>query len=284
MLNFDKNQTLPLSPFTFLSPKQKSPFTSPNTAAPFAQLRGLQNGNGCQCNGLGDYYEHYQTPALAGIGDYYEHYQTPGLSGITDSMSTIAAFDPEPISSSALQVAATAGKVISQIESFFGIGAGRREADQIVPIQNDLHYNVIKPVYDILELSDKSGVSCQTLATLYQSAYAAWSKWIEFLHNTQWSDGRAAVQAENTLAPYWNTILGGPGAPGGLEQIFNSRQCGVWRPPVVPGAAATITVQPGAGAGYPIEFGDFGAMLQQYAPYILAGLGFMFLSRASKKW
>src|SRR5262249_23932850 len=103
-------------------------------------------------------------------------------------------------------------------------------------------------------------------------------------HNTTWSDGRAAVQAENTLAPYWSTILGAPGAPGGLEQIFNSKLCGVWKPPVVPGASATITVQPGVTyGGYSIG-GDFGVMLQQYAPYLLAGLGFLFLTRASKRW
>jgi len=289
MLNFDRNATLPITPFTFLTPRPLSPFLARNTAAPFAQLRG--NGNGCKCSGMGDY-ETSSGYNAAGLGDYdapsgYSPAGLAGLGDITDTMSTIASFDPEPISSSALQVAATATRVINQIESFFGIGAGRREADQIVPIQNDMHYNIIKPVYDVLELPDKSAVSCQTLATLYQSAYAAWQKWIDFLHNTNWSDGRAAVQAEATLAPYWSTILGAPGAPGGLEQIFNSKQCGVWKPPVVPGAQATITVQPGATTyGYP-GFnlgGDFGAMLQQYAPYLLAGLGFLLLTRSSKRW
>lgn len=217
-----------------------------NTAAPFSMLRGL--------HGLG--------------------------LNISDSLESIAAFDPEPISSTALQVGATASKVITQIESFLGIGAGRREADQIVPIQNQMHMEIIKPVYDVLEMPDKSGVSCTTLASLYQSAYAAWTKWIDFLHNTQWSDGRAAVQAENTLAPYWNTILGSPNSPGGLEQIFNAKQCGVWRPPTIPGAQATITVSPVSVVSS--GFANVAESLRQNLPLVLGVVALAMFSRSSK--
>lgn len=95
--------------------------------------------------------------------------------------------------------------VIQKIENFLHIGTGHMEADRITPIQNDVFLNVVKPITDNVNLYG-STLSYQTLSAMWNAIEAVKAKWLTFLHSTNWSDGRAAAQAEETLAPYFSDI------------------------------------------------------------------------------
>lgn len=94
------------------------------------------------------------------------------------------------------------------ILQIFGIGAGAREADAIVPLQNQLVDTVIAPVSDFLTQvnNGQHTPTCSELKTWQSQIAQAKTKWNDFLHKTEWKDGRAATQAEATLAPYWTNI------------------------------------------------------------------------------
>jgi hypothetical protein len=126
-----------------------------------------------------------------GLGDGGDYSQ--GLSGPAGSMAN---FDPEPISSAALNI-------IDAITGFFGLGAGRKEADKIVPIQNQVVSGVIAPIAAAVNDPNANTLSYQSLQKMWDAITATEAKWLAFLHNTDWSDGRAAGQAETTLQPYF---------------------------------------------------------------------------------
>jgi hypothetical protein len=126
-----------------------------------------------------------------GLGDGGDYSQ--GLNGPAGSM---ASFDPEPISSAALNI-------IDAITGFFGLGAGRKEADAIVPIQNQVVNDVIAPIAAAVNDPDAHSLSYQSLQKMWDAITATEAKWLAFLHNTDWKDGRAAGQAETTLQPYF---------------------------------------------------------------------------------
>lgn len=97
-----------------------------------------------------------------------------------------------------------------------GIGAGRKEADIIVPIQNKIVNDTIAPVYafDDAILNHDQPVDCNEARTLLAQVTAVEQQWLNYLHLTKWADGRAATQAEATLQPYFanckrdlNTII-----------------------------------------------------------------------------
>jgi hypothetical protein len=97
-----------------------------------------------------------------------------------------------------------------------GIGAGRQEADIIVPIQNKVVSDIIAPIYafDDAVLNKNQPVDCNEARTYLASVTSAEQQWLNYLHLTKWQDGRAATQAEATLQPYFaqckrdlNTII-----------------------------------------------------------------------------
>lgn len=97
-----------------------------------------------------------------------------------------------------------------------GIGAGRREADIIVPIQNKVVSDIIAPIYafDDAVLNKNQPVDCNEARMFLASVTSAEQQWLNYLHLTKWQDGRAATQAEATLQPYFaqckrdlNTII-----------------------------------------------------------------------------
>jgi hypothetical protein len=99
-------------------------------------------------------------------------------------------FDP-------ISAGVTAGALVGKIEQFLGIGAGRREADQIVPFQNEVFETVLRP---IIEAKDSGqALSYAQLKAMVDALDTTERAWLRFLHETDWSDGRAAVQAEDTL-------------------------------------------------------------------------------------
>lgn len=120
-----------------------------------------------------------------------------GLGGMGITTGEVAVVDPEPYSKAALTIIAT-------ITNFFGFGSGRKEADQIVPIQNQVFGNVIQPIFDITHGVQGPSLSTQTLTAMLDAILAVKAKWLTFLHDTDWSDGRAATQAEAGLAPYFD--------------------------------------------------------------------------------
>lgn len=154
-----------------LQDRSKTQYLAVNTGAPFAQMRAYNS-------------------ARAGMDGY-------GLRGLGLDVSNLISeanqFNPEPISRSALQT-------IQSIEQFFRIGVGRQEADRIVPIQNQIHYDVLKPIAEAVNAPYKDALSQSQLMEMLNALLTTKDYWLNFLHNTQWSDGRAAVQAEQTLA------------------------------------------------------------------------------------
>jgi hypothetical protein len=97
-----------------------------------------------------------------------------------------------------------------------GIGAGRQEADIIVPIQNKVVNDIIAPIYsfDDAVLNKNQPVDCNEARAYLASVTSAEQQWLNYLHLTKWQDGRAATQAEATLQPYFaqckrdlNTII-----------------------------------------------------------------------------
>jgi hypothetical protein len=169
-------------------------------------------------------------------------------------------FNPEPISHAAINFMDT-------VTRFFGIGTGRMEADRIVPIQNQVVDSVIAPIAEAVNADYRTFLSVSQLQAMYDALLNARDAWLSFLHNTEWSDGRAAQQAEATLQPYWDdqerkilalmenapatNYQGGPG-----ETV-----------PVIAGVPL-LGLPP---VRLPTGGGSFGTLLQQYAPYLLLG-------------
>ncbi len=121
-----------------------------------------------------------------------------GLNGMGfDALASAAEMDPEPISGAAISI-------IDTITKFFGIGAGRKEADQIVPMQLRITNEVIAPIVSAIKGPGASSLSTQQLQGMWNTLEATKAAWLTFLHSTQWSDGRAAAQAEAGMAPYFS--------------------------------------------------------------------------------
>lgn len=119
-----------------------------------------------------------------------------GLGLDMDTQSLIQAanqFNPEPISHAAIEI-------MGKIEQFFGIGRGRKEANQIVPMQNEIHHRVLAPIAEAVNAEYASQLNRSQLNQMLDALLTTKQNWLDFLHNTQWTDGRAATQAENTLA------------------------------------------------------------------------------------
>lgn len=93
----------------------------------------------------------------------------------------------------------------ADLEAALGIGAGRREADVIVPVQEKIVSEFIAPVSDYLTQINNHQITptCVDLQVWQQSITNVQANWLAYLHNTEWMDGRAAQQAEATLAPYF---------------------------------------------------------------------------------
>lgn len=116
-------------------------------------------------------------------------------------------FDPATIA--AVQEAFVHAKDLwNDLRNIFGIGAGAKEADAITPLQNQIVSTFIAPISDWLTGVHNGTIkpSCGEITTWKSQFTTVKQKWIDFLHKTQWMDGRAAQQAEATLAPYFSNI------------------------------------------------------------------------------
>lgn len=140
--------------------------------------------------------------------------QTNGLGGLGQ-------IDPATIL--ALQQAFVHAQDLWQdIQKIFGIGAGRMEADVVVPVQNQITEQILAPVGAYLE-GVRGGTivaTCAECTTWRTQLVAAETKWLSYLHTTQWQDGRAAQQAEATLKPIFDS------QKAELQQCITAK-CGV---------------------------------------------------------
>lgn len=266
MLPIDKNKTIHWAPNAYLAS---------NTAAPFAQLRGCCDNCGNGLSGAYPQYAGYYGPPISGLSglsqdwtsgdEFASSLPTGGGSGDYGAGSLVqaaAAFDPEPISRAALTI-------VSKVESFFSFGSGRREADQIVPYQNEIHYNVLAPIAEAVNVPYKAQLSQSQLTTMLNALLQTKASWLSFLHNTNWSDGRAATQAEATLAFLFSDqerkireLLATAPMFGGAPQAPGVK------PVYIPGS--NVPQYPSTYSGT-VGGGSFMATLQQYAPFLLLG-------------
>ena len=148
----------------------------------------------------------------------------PMLNGYGPMLNGLGQIDPMTLTAAITEAA----NLFSQIEAALGIDAGSHEANIIVPVQNAVVNSVIAPVSAYLT-SVNNGThtpTCQELQTWLTEVTNAHTQWENYLHNTHWKDGRAAQQADSTLASYWtnamndlNKYIGqycGIGATGGI--------------------------------------------------------------------
>lgn len=164
----------------------------------------------------------------------------------------------------------SAGSIIAKIESIFGIGGGRLEANQITPIANDIHYKIFAPIAAALD--NGSTLSYQNLQTMWNSLVSTEDRWLTFLHTTDWNDGRAATQAERDFAPYFSSYRTRIAAL--LGRITGNITVGGV---IIPGV-------PNTGGGYlPTLPGGFMDTLQGALPFILAGAFIFMLPKIGKR-
>lgn len=189
------------------------------------------NGYGSMLNAYGPMLNGYEYPyriglAGHGLGEGNYHFFGSGLGSGNYHFqgSGLGQIDPVTLTAAISEAAS----LFSQIEAALGIDAGSHEANIIVPVQNAVVNSVIAPVSAFLN-SVNTGThvpTCQELQTWLSEVKAAYTQWENYLHNTHWVDGRAAQQAESTLASYWtnatndlNKYIGqycGIGATGGI--------------------------------------------------------------------
>lgn len=106
----------------------------------------------------------------------------------------------------AATVIASAQNFIHQFEEWFHIGAGRREADMIVPTQNDLVYNKLSAVTNAFKVGQTPTV--QQLQFMYREVWQYAVSFMEFVLMPQFTDRRASGQALNTVMPYIDGTCG----------------------------------------------------------------------------
>jgi hypothetical protein len=110
-----------------------------------------------------------------------------------------------PIAAGALQIAGTMGKNFAQ---WFHLGTGRREADLITGPPDYIQNKVFQRIVDIGNqgLNSTNILEIQNLVIELQQLR---SLFLTFLSNTsQFHDGRASVQAADTVMPYLDGTCG----------------------------------------------------------------------------
>lgn len=193
-------------------------------------------------------------------------YRNTGLGFNPFDASSVLESAAGPMLSGASDIFSTAtnaiGGFLNSIGGLIGIGGGRREADQIVPVQNQVHSQVLAPTSAALQ--QIALLDAMQVQALYNNLVTAEQQWLAFLHNTQWSDGRAATQAEATLAPYFtdfkSRLLAALATFGVTASIANRR------------AATNVTT----GTGGPVLASGIAGM--DTTTLVLAGLGLYLIS------
>lgn len=137
------------------------------------------------------------------------------------------------------QIAATAittfKSFISSFESWFGIGAGRREADIIVPTQNNLMTYLGGITNQILVGQTPS---LDVLLGLYRQVWMSGVAFQEFVLQGQFTDRRASGQALNTVMPFIDGSCG-YAVPVGMIATPTQQNCISWGNGTIGGVGTT---------------------------------------------
>lgn len=298
MLAFDKNKTVVWSPYAFLAQ---------NTAAPFAQLRGM-----CECGGTCA--ECQRSSGLSGLGFNLPWEGTDISASSTEASSSGGILNAVAVGSSFVPgIGTIAGSVIAifsnaikSFQTWLGIGKGRAEADIIVPVQNEL-MNRLNQITNYI-LAGKTP-SITELQGYYLEVWQLGLGFMEFVTNPQFTDRRASGGALNGIMPYIDGSCG-YSVPLGPTAVAGSHNCLQWGSGTLGGngndgmlgaiaraikamggtlprlqeitAAAATKVTPGSVTLTTAGISPIGETARQYGPYILLGLAVMFLTRASK--
>lgn len=200
-----------------------------------ASLHGLRGGMYIFPEGMGQYIGEDQLAQYEGLGFTIPDpntfdanaLQVPSMgSGNMSLLQTIslgANFVPG-VGQVASVVIQSAAQFIAKFESWFGIGAGRREADLIVPVQNDLIAALGNVTNQIRTGQDPS---VDTLASLYRQVWARGVSFQEFVLMRNFTDRRASGQALNTVMPYIDGSCG-YSVPAGITATPGQFNCISW--------------------------------------------------------
>jgi hypothetical protein len=249
------------------------------------------------------------TGALSDVSDTFTALGTSGsvLGGVEAGLDFVPGVGP--IASSVLSIFQQA---LSTFTSW--IGSGRREENIIVPVQNQLMNQL-----GVITNGFRTGTtpSIYQLQQWYTEVWQLGLAFMEFVLKPQFTDRRASGQALNTVMPYIDGTcgyavplgsvatpsqsgcirwgggqLGGDGSDGMLGALGRAivafggsiPQIGsIYQAAAAGVQPSSVAVKPvGTGYAYMATGTNFQAMLQQYGPYLLAGLGIMLLTRASK--
>jgi hypothetical protein len=161
-------------------------------------------GLGCQCGGLGFFAGQvpYSQQSM-GFFDIDQSYDPTGADP-TGAFSVLGAIEVGAnfipgvgqVASSAMAIGTQA---IQDFQRWFNIGAGRIEADAIVPTQNNLmsRLGIITNTFRVGQ-----NPSLSDLQYSYREVWQLAVSFIEFVLQRQFTDRRASGQALNTVMPY----------------------------------------------------------------------------------
>lgn len=121
-------------------------------------------------------------------------------------------------------VLTTFNQFLNQFESWFHIGAGRREADIIVPTQNSM-MTALGGITNQILVGQNPGLD--TLGSLYRQVWIMGVAFMEFVLQRQFTDRRASGQALNTVMPYIDGSCGYP-EPVGFTAQPSRYNCISW--------------------------------------------------------
>lgn len=187
------------------------------------QLRG----GGCGCNGGGTLTAYASAARGMDGGAYY-------LRGLGQAESV----DIQGMMTALKTFVSQAKAFWNQLEEALGVGAGRREADVITPIQDKITQTILAPA---VQLAANPATRCADIQKMAGVIEYARIEFRNFLINTQWQDGRAADQAmiwlegplpASTSGAWFHQVqsdfandvqricgvVGGGGSPGGIFQ------------------------------------------------------------------
>lgn len=191
--------------------RQKQALPLPNIPRPILLSNQLRGACGCD-TGLGFY-------------DLESNSTGTGKSGsVLGAISVGTALVPGvgTLASSVISIFSTA---IHAFESWLGIGAGRKEADLIIPVQNNIDSRLSQITSGILL---GRNVSVAELQAYYRELWQLGVGFQEFVLQPVFTDRRASGQALNTIMPYIDGTCGYPEPLGMTIPTGVQRDCLSW--------------------------------------------------------
>jgi len=226
-----------------------------------------------------------------------------GNISVLQSMAVGSAFIPG-VGTIAAPILATFNQFLAQFQKWLGIGAGRTEANLIVPVQNQLVNVTLNNVTQQIIVGMTPSLA--QLTTMYQTVWTSGVAFQEFVLMRNFTDRRASGQALNTVMPYidgscgyavpigmtatptafnclsWGDgTLGGVGTNGMLGALARAISNAGGTPPVLPDLhqAANSGIRPSQIVTSPTGLLGLPATIMGIStPLVLAGVALLFLS------